>query len=208
MKKYMDKLKKNIRFNKKGITFLLGLSIIGFISGVIFITLISKSDQLLVKDYIESYIKEIGNKINYLDLFKNCFFDNLIFIIIVWLLGMSVIGAFINIFYYFIKAFTLGFSISSFILTYKLKGIIYSIIYIIPHNIINILVFTLLVYYSINFSFTLIYAILKKKNINFKIIFNKYLYILLIIFLIILLTSLYESFVVPNIISKLLFIIK
>ena len=96
-----DKMRKKLKINKNGILFLLGIAAIGFISGVIFITIISKSDQTLVKEYINDYFNNI-NKINYLDVFKNTFLESLSFIIIVWLLGMSVIGIPINVFYYWI----------------------------------------------------------------------------------------------------------
>ncbi|MBP3461459.1 MAG: stage II sporulation protein M [Bacilli bacterium] len=195
-----DKMRKKLKINKNGILFLLGIAAIGFISGVIFITIISKSDQTLVKEYINDYFNNI-NKINYLDVFKNTFLESLSFIIIVWLLGMSVIGIPINVFYYFIKSFIIGFSISSFILTYKIKGCLYAFLYIVPHNIINLIIYTILIYFTINFSLTLIYAIFKKKNINFKIIMNKYVNILFLSLGLILITSIYETFVVPNLIK-------
>ena len=195
-----DKMRKKLKINKNGILFFLGIAAIGFISGVIFITIISKSDQTLVKEYINDYFNNI-NKINYLDVFKNTFLESLSFIIIVWLLGMSVIGIPINVFYYFIKSFIIGFSISSFILTYKIKGCLYAFLYIVPHNIINLIIYTILIYFTINFSLTLIYAIFKKKNINFKIIMNKYVNILFLSLGLILITSIYETFVVPNLIK-------
>lgn len=195
-----DKMRKKLKINKNGILFLLGIAAIGFISGIIFITIISKSDQTLVKEYINDYFNNI-NKINYLDVFKNTFLESLSFIIIVWLLGMSVIGIPINVFYYFIKSFIIGFSISSFILTYKIKGCLYAFLYIVPHNIINLIIYTILIYFTINFSLTLIYAIFKKKNINFKIIMNKYVNILFLSLGLILITSIYETFVVPNLIK-------
>ena len=207
--KIMDKLKKEFKCNKKGILFLLGIALIGFIFGTIFITIISNSDKTMVKDYVGSFIDNIrNNKINYTDNFVNILISNFSFIIVIWLLGMSVIGVPINVFYYFINFFILGFSVVSFVLTYKIKGCIFSLIYIIPHNIINTIIFTLIVYYSINFSLTLIFAITKKKSINFKQIINKYLKVLIFSSIILLLTSLYEGYIIPNIMNKLMFIIK
>lgn len=203
MKKYMDKLIKKIKCNKKGLLFLFGISVVGFIFGVFFLTLISKTDQELVKKMIKSYIDNINN-IDYFDTFKNCFIENFLFIFIIWILGMSVIGIPITIFYYFIKTFTLGFLMSAFILTYKIKGILYSIIYIIPSNLFNILIFTILLFYSINFSLTLIMAITKKKNLNFKNIINKYTIILLFSLISILISSLYETFIVPLIMKLII----
>lgn len=207
--KYLDKLKRELKVNKKGIGFLIGISVIGFIFGCLFIIIISKSDKLLVKEYIESFLKNLNtNKFDYLDIFKNTLFNNLLFIFIIFLLGMSVIGIPINIFYFFLKSFVLGFTMVSFILTYKIKGCLFSLLYVVPHNIINIFIFTILVYYSINFSILLIYGITKKKSINFRNMMNKYLKILLLTLIIILITSLYESFVLPNIMKSLLFLIK
>ena len=202
--KKLDKLKKKFKFNKKGLLFIFGIAVIGFLSGVIFITIIKNSDKIIVKNYIESYMNSIKNhNINYIDQFKNVFLDNLSFIIVTWLLGMSVIGIPINLFYYFLKSFILGFTIVAFILTYKVKGCLYALLYVIPHNLINLFIFSILIYCTFNFSLTLIYGITKKKSINFKIIFNKYLYILLISIFIIFITSLYEAFILPNIFINL-----
>lgn len=207
--KILDKLKKEFKCNKKGLLFLIGITTIGFLFGVIFITIISESDKLLVKEYITSFMDNIkNNKLNLIDNFKNVFFSNFSFILIVWLLGMSVIGVPVNIFYYFINSFILGFSVAAFILTYNIKGCLFSLIYIVPHSLINMLIFTILIYYTINFSLTLIFVIFKKKSMNFKIIINKYIKVFLLSFIGILLTSLYEGFVIPNLMNKLLFLIK
>lgn len=209
MKTLLDKLKLRFNSNKKFILFLLGISLIGFISGSLFITIISKSDQILVKDYIESFINNIqNNKLDYGDTLKNTLLSNLTFIIVIWILGIAVIGIPINIFYYFVKSFILGFSISAIILKYKIKGCLLALIYIFPHHIINIFIYTILLMYSINFSYKLIDTIVKKKNINFKNIFNTYLFILLITIIIIVITSLIEVFLVPFFINKVLFLIK
>ena len=205
--KYLNKVKKQFNFNKKALRFLIGISIIGFIFGCLFIIVISNTDKSLVKEYIESFIKNLNN-INYLDILKNTMFNNLLFIIVIWLLGISVIGIPINIFYYFLKSFVLGFTCVSFILTYGLKGCIFSIIYVIPHNLINMILFTILVYYSLNFSILLIYSLIKKKNINFKLFINKYVKILLFVIVGITITGIYESFILPNIMKRLLFLIK
>ena len=207
--KYLDKLKKELKINKRGLGFLIGISIIGFIFGCFFILIISKSDKNLVKEYINSFLKNLKtNDFNYFEMFKNTMINNLLFIIIIFLLGMSVIGIPINIFYYFFKSFVIGFTMVSFILTYKIKGCLFAFLYVIPHNLINIMIFTILVYYSINFSILLIYSITKKKSINFKTIINKYIKVFIITLIIIMITGIYESLVLPNIMKRLMFLIK
>lgn len=209
MLKIMDKLRKSVKTNKKIIIFLLGLSLIGFIAGAIFIVLISKSDQALVGNYIKGFTNNINNNnLSYLDAFKNTVLTNLIFITIIWLLGISVIGIPIIIFMYFIKSFVLGFSFSAFILTYQSKGIILAILYIFPHHIINIVIYTVLMVYAIKFSLLLFNLMFYKKEVNLRSVMNHYIMIFLVSFLIIFLTSIMETFLTPFLLNKFSFLIK
>ena len=49
MREIIIKLKVKIRANKKVLFFLFGLAIVGIISGSVFLTILSKSDKLLVE---------------------------------------------------------------------------------------------------------------------------------------------------------------
>lgn len=205
MKKQMDKLKKKTTSNKKIIVFLVGLFLIGLIAGSIFITIISKSDQALVKEYIKEFVNKADkNKLNYLEALKNTSLSNGLFIVIVWLLGFSIIGIPIVIFMYFSKAFILGFSLSSFILQYKFKGLLLALIYFFPHHVVNILAYTLILIYSLKISFILINSIIKKKTISFKAIMNRYLIVFAVSIGMVIVASLYECFVVPFLIRNLI----
>ena len=205
MKKQMDKLKTKTTSNKKIIVFLVGLFLIGLIAGSIFITIISKSDQALVKEYIKEFVNKADkNKLNYLEALKNASLSNGLFIVIVWLLGFSIIGIPIVIFMYFSKAFILGFSLSSFILQYKFKGLLLALIYFFPHHVVNILAYTLILIYSLKISFILINSIIKKKTISFKAIMNRYLIVFAVSIGMVIVASLYECFVVPFLIKNLI----
>lgn len=205
MKKQMDKLKNKTISNKKTIVFLVGLFLIGLIAGSIFITIISKSDQALVKEYIKEFVNKADkNKLNYLEALKNASLSNGLFIVIVWLLGFSIIGIPIVIFMYFSKAFILGFSLSSFILQYKFKGLLLALIYFFPHHVVNILAYTLILIYSLKISFILVNSIIKKKTISFKAIMNRYLIVFAVSIGMVIVASLYECFVVPFLIRNLI----
>lgn len=209
MKQILDKLKQVAKKNKKIILFLLGLAIIGFITGTLFTTILSDTDKTLVKDYINEFINKIKtNKLDYLNSFKNAFLSNVIFVITIWILGMSVIGIPINIFIYFSKVFMLGFSISSFILKYKSKGCLLSLIYIFPHHIINIMIYTVLTILSINFSKRIIFSMKSKKTISFSSHFKKYSFIFALGLILLSITTIIEIFLTPFLIKQILFIIK
>src|SRR5574344_2531769 len=103
----MYKLKKN-----KILLFLLIISLIAFLFGCFFITILNNSDQELIREYIGKFLTDIyDNKINYIETLKTSLASNIFLVVIVWLLGLSVIGIPIILFIYFFKAFTLGFSI-------------------------------------------------------------------------------------------------
>lgn len=207
MEKILDKLRSNIISNKRMIIFFSILIIIGIVTGSLFSVTISSNDKSLVSNYLENFFLSIKNgNINYYETLLNALITNSIFIVIIWLLGFSVIGLPMTLFMYFSKSFSLGFSISSLIMSYKFKGIFYSFFYIIPCQVLYFLAFSILMIYSVTLSLKLFSAIVKKKSIDFKHIVNRYLFIALITFIIIVISSLFESFLMPLLMKLITFI--
>lgn len=202
MKKIMDKLFNVIRFDKKYVLFCLVIVILGVIAGSFFIVALNNSDKTLVVEYIESFIDNIKiDNLNYIDTLKNTLTINYLIIILISILGFTCFISPVSILLLFYKSFVIGFSLSSFILVYKVKGLLLSIIYIFPHLIINILLFSLLTAFTLKLSIKMIKYIVKKKDVNIRDYFNKYLCTILFISIIITLTSLYESFIAPYILK-------
>ena len=200
--KWMDKLKGTIKVNKKTLLFFTILLIIGIIAGSIFMAILSETDKKLVTDYFNNYISNIeNNKLNYLESIKNGLFNNLLYIIIIWILGISIIGIPIVTIMFFIKSFTLGFSIASIVFNYKLKGCLLNFINIFPHQMIYFLIYMLITTYSIFFSLKMINSIINKKNMDFKIMMNKYVKILIISVIAITIGIIIETFITPLLIK-------
>jgi len=202
--KIMDKLIDNIKFDKKYVFFSLIIIILGVITGSLFIIILNNTDKNLVIEYISSFVENIkNNNINNIDLLKNSIISNCITILILIIIGYSFILFPINIIILFYKSFVIGFSISAFILTYKIKGVLLSFIYCFPHLIINILIFCLITAFTLKISIDMINIIIKRKNLNMRIYFNKYFSIIILSFIIIIITSLYESYIVPYLFQHL-----
>lgn len=207
--KLMDKLKGTIKVNKKTLLFFTILLIIGIIAGSIFMAILSETDKKLVTDYFNNYISNIeNNKLNYLESIKNGLFNNLLYIIIIWILGISIIGIPIVTIMFFIKSFTLGFSIASIVFNYKLKGCLLNFINIFPHQMIYFLIYMLITTYSIFFSLKMINSIINKKNMDFKIMMNKYVKILIISVIAITIGIIIETFITPLLIKIIIPLIK
>lgn len=205
----MNKIKKIIRYDKKIMTLLNIIAIIGIITGSMFIVILNKSDKSLVVSSIKDFFNCLSvNQFDYLSTLKNIFISNYIFSFLIWIIGISVIGVVVTIIIIYYKAFSLGFTITSIIYTYSFKGIALAIFYAIPHLIIDILVLMYLGSYSIDLSIVLINSIFKKKSLNFKQFLNNYLRVLVISLIILTVSILYETFISTYIlkcITKLLF---
>ena len=208
MKEIKQILKVKSKRNKKLLSFLFGLALIGVVAGSVFLTFIHKTDQELVKEYITSFLSSVkeGN-LNYLDAFKNTCFSNVFYILAIFVLSLSIIGTPIVLFLYFVKCFMIGFSISSFVFTYGFKGIFFSFLYIIPH-FINLIFYTLLLIYAIKISYLLITTLFGKKEISLKKPISNYITYTCLLILLVIVTSIMESICVPFLLKQFLFILK
>lgn len=195
---------KNIIFPSKKINFtVITILILGVISGAIFSNIIDLNDKKLVLDKIQLFISNINTQsINNIDSFKNSIIINLTYSIIIWILGMTIIGIIINIFLLYLKGFIFGFTLSAFILTYSYKGIILSIIYTLFGQLLNLIVIMILTIYSIMFTYNFIKQIIKSKyNLNIPKYFKNYSLIFLFTIIISLISSINEAFIFPTLIK-------
>lgn len=205
MNKIMDKLNKRVTINRKLFIFLFLLFIIGLLVGSLFTTILKDSDQTLVKDSLNNFLTSINkNQLKVETTFLPALFSQIVYVLSVWLLGVSILGLPIVVILYFSKAFTLGFSIGSLLYHYHTKGILLSIGYIFPHQIINFFIYTILTIYSLSLSLKLLDSLIHKKRLDFRFILNKYLFILILSLVGVIITSSLEIFVMPKLISYIL----
>lgn len=204
MKKIIDKV---LNIDKKTFLFLAIISIIGIVTGSLFMTVLSSTDKEIVTNSLSDYITNIGTiKIDFNSFISNLIL-NILYAAIIWILGISIIGLPIVVIIIFFKSFIVSFSISSFIINYKFKGLIYSFIYMFPHMMINLLIYIYLGVFSIKLSSSIIKAIIDKKNVNFKNNMVTYFKLFIFCFIIVFLTTLYETFLMPIILNKIISLI-
>lgn len=203
-KRQEPKLKDLIYPNKKINFFVTTILMLGILSGAIFLMLSNETDKSSVITQIQTFFKNIqSNSIDNVQALKNSLIINYIFIASIWILGLSIIGVIVNIFLTYIKGFLVGFSISSIILTYGPKGILASLIYTFPSQILNIIVIITLSIYSLMFSSSLLKIITSKKGNN-RIILKKYIIILMGCIIISFISSLLEVYIFPSILKLII----
>lgn len=198
------KLSKLIFPQQKINFFVATILLLGIISGSIFLMLSNETDKTSVITQIQTFVTNIStNNIDNGLALKNSLIINYIFVGTIWLLGLSMIGILINIFLTYIKGFIVGFSLSSFFLTYNYKGLLAVLIYTIPSQLLNLFVVGTLTIYSIMFSKNLLQIIISKSSNN-RLMLKKYCVILMGTIIISFISSLLEVYLFPNLLKLIL----
>ena len=166
------------------------------IIGILFYLYLNSEDKQVINKSIEDYFI-LNKSYNYLNNLKNSILNNTGNNIIIWLLGISVIGIFIIIFIIFSETFSIGFTIASIMGKYKLKGILGIISYLLPSRIIYIFMLFIISYFAIRFSINLIKFLILKKELDLHSFLRRYVKILIICIIIGIVCSLLEVFINP-----------
>ena len=193
----LKKIKSIIVPSKKINYFIFSVLMLGIISGCIFLTILSETDKELVTSQISDFTTLVsGNDVDMMGTFYNSLITNVIFAVMLFVLGMTIVGLICNIFIIYIKGFVLGFSLASIIYTLGFKGILVSFLYIFPTQLLNILVILLLGIYSVMFSFNLMRQIRTGKGSGRYL--KKYSVIFVFGLIIGMIASGSEAFLLPN----------
>ena len=196
--KYIQKLKKN-----KILLLVFTVAVIFFVFGIFFIAFLSNDNQKLVQSSIGEYFKSFSNYNSYRKSFLGCLSNYLLPNILIWLLGISIIGIPIILLFLVLKSFIVGFSFTSILYTYGIKGILLGIVYIVPH-FVGLFITFILSYYSIQFSLLLWNYLFRKKEYNKNDIVKRYLKLLFISMVFLVIISWFEAYVIPLFLKSLI----
>lgn len=193
-----DKLLKQ----KRRYYVIIGFIVIGIVLGFSFPFILGSENKELLNNSITNYFVSVKN--NTYDTYsaiKNSSFINIISPLVVWILGLSLIGSVLIVPVLIYKGFILGFSFSSIIYIYGFKGILGGLLYIFPNLILSLIIYILLGFYGISFSIKLFRYLFLKEKIEVNRYMNKYLKILCISLIGLIILSLYEVYLLPNILK-------
>ena len=174
------------------------LVMISILLGIISLIIINKTDT---KTDLINYVTLIKNgKFNYTSALLNTISSNFIYSFLIWMFGIIFIFGFISCGLIVYKGISLGFMLSSIIYTFKIKGALYGLILGAP-SIFNIFVYIVLTYYSVNFAIKSFNAFRNNRMINYKNFFINYVYIYLILFFVLVLSSFFETYITSNLLK-------
>lgn len=184
---------------RKLLLFLVSILLLSFICGVLFISVLDEQNKDLITSSINNYFNSIHKgQITYLKGFLTDFSGNLFLNLFIWLIGISIVGVIVVILGLMFRSFLVGFSFCSILYTYGFKGLVVGVVYIIP-QVISLFIFFVISYYAIDFSILLFNYLFRKKDYNKRVIMSRYLKLLLVSSCFVLLNTLINVFLVPNI---------
>lgn len=199
MNKVIDIIFNDIKKDKSIYISLIIVLVISLLFGSFFIKILDTSDLKLVMTHINTYFDNIKNGNITYNIYNNILNNN-ITLFIIWILGFSVIGLPLIISILFYKGFTLSFSAASLIYNFKFNGIFFSLVYIFPHLILNILFYFIMTYYSFKLCLNIIQVIFNKQRLNTSFL-KKYIVVLIISIIFLTLSALYETYIIPYLIK-------
>ncbi len=169
------------------------LFLFGIILGIISYFILDNNNYII--DYYKlSSIDRLIKSISY----------NFKYSFIIWISGIILFLILFIPFIVIFRGIITSYTIISIILLYKLKGLIISLILLFPCILINELVYILLSYYSISFSYKTYNTIKYNRNINLKNYIKNYFYIFVISLVILLVSSLFDTYISSNLIKYVL----
>lgn len=197
--KLINLIMNDLKKDKSIYLSLLTALLISFIFGMFFITILSSTDKVTLKEYITNFFTSIKQG-KIISLYKTLINNNL-GILITSILAFSVVLFPLVIVIIFYKGFTLAFTITSLIYTFKIKGIILAIVYVFPSLIFNLVFYFIMCYYSFKLSLILFNKAINKDTTNINKFLKKYLVIILVCIAFVSLFSLYDTYLLPSLIK-------
>lgn len=199
MNRVIDIIFNDIKKDKSIYISLIIVLVLSLLFGSFFIKILDTSDLKLVMSHINTYFDNIKNGTTTYDIYSNILNNN-ITLFIIWILGFSFIGLPLIISILFYKGFTLSFTAASLIYNFKFNGIFFSLVYIFPHLVLNMLFYFIMTYYSFKLCLNIIQVIFNKKRLNTSFL-KKYIVVLIISIIFLTLSALYETYIIPYLIK-------
>lgn len=206
--RFKNLLKKNF---ESGFSFFFILSLIfifGIIVGALFIKALDPKSKLLLLKMSSPYFYNVINKTySNINVFKASLFSNFLFVILTYFIGLSNFGIIISPILLFIKGSLLGYNVGYLINEFSTRGFFASVFGVYPQYLLYIpaliSISALSIIMSYRYKLTSSRRIVKPKKLELTDYSTMFLFFLVILII----GSLYESFISPiflNLINEFL----
>ncbi len=150
-------------------------------------------------EYLDYFLKGMPVwQINSIIVAQDAILNNLKFILLIWFLGLTVIGIPIILLVIAAKGFILGFTVGFLVIEKEMIGLFISIFGVLPQNLFYIPGLIVCGVAAITFSLSLFKGTLNRKKLSISKMFVNYLLLLIFICLLSLMGGLLEGYFAPT----------
>lgn len=202
-KKFRETIGKHLKNNSNRYFFLLIAFVIGIAAGAFTVNGLSALQKEELNNYFQGFLQLLDDQpVNSEELLKISLLDNAKLVLVLWLLGVSIIGIPFIFVVMGIRGFVTGFTSGFIIKTLGLRGVLFTVLALIPKEIFVIPCIIALGVNGINFSLNIIKNKSKKhlSKESLKSNFAAYCFTTLFFCIILFMGILVEVYIVPVII--------
>ncbi len=176
------------------------LFIIGSISGGIMALTLPQESMEEISDYLEAFFefKQDQNEIDTYSILLSSLGQKLTMVSVIWMLGITIIGIPLVLTIIFLKGLLLGYTVTVLTSQMSFGGFIFSIISLLPHNILFLPAFLLTCIAAISVSITLFKNHFTRQGKNLSIELINYIFIIISTTGITFFASLVEAYITPT----------
>jgi len=197
-----NKLKYFFRHYSLFLLLIVGTLIVGIIAGSVAVKVLSYQQKEALINYLANFSGELGELLtNQQLLFKKVMISNLKFVLLLWVLGLSLIGIVFVPLIIFFRGFILGFTVGFLVDELFFRGLLLAIIAIFPQNLFIIPALILASLFCLVFVFKILTSIVGRSNLNFWAIIAKYSALMSVVVLILIVAAVIEIYFTPQLIN-------
>ncbi|HHV72661.1 MAG TPA: stage II sporulation protein M [Clostridia bacterium] len=193
-------LANHLRDNIGVYFFIVILFIVGVIFGALAVKALNEQQKSELIQYLRIFFNEISRdqSLPGHEVARQAIFNNLKITLLVWGLGLTVIGIPVILVITFTRGFVLGFTVGFLVYEMAWKGILFSILAVLPHNLISIPTIVIICVTGLSFSLQLIRnKIFKKGSVKMAPQFWSYTFFFSIMGAVLIAASLVEAYITP-----------
>lgn len=175
------------------------LFVMGVIFGALLVNALTLEQRQEMSQYLGSFLHLIhqGTEVNGLEFLKQAFATQLKWILLIWVLGLSVVGLPIILILDFLKGVLIGFTVGYMVAQLSWKGLLFAFVSVAPQNLIVIPAIIICSVSALAFSTFLIKNRFLQKKGSLAQPFKSYVFITLGMIGCLFVASVLESYVIP-----------
>ena len=173
----------------------------GLVSGAIVVRFLDETQLVELGTAVSGFLEGLKSGANEvlmpLALLKSSLQKNTLFIIIVWVLGFLWMGFPLVLAAVAVKGFALGFTVAFIVSRSSLKGLVFCLAALLPHNLLLVPAYILATAAALTLSLLKFKDRLGKRRINRSKYYRDYCYFMALIFILILFGAFVEAYITP-----------